>query len=211
MACCDCGKPLSGELAPHFCTSCGAPQTGDLDYFKVFDLVLAFGVDLAALQKKFYAFSRALHPDRFVAASNEFKARSVERMSLINQAYQTLKDESKRRDYVLTLLNPVRESKVKPVPALAERWFGVQELLMDEPDIAEAEAKDFNEVLVAQKALVLNRCQALQEAFDQSAAVLEVRNQKIVELLQARDELSYILSMEREVEKVLCRFNSLKN
>ncbi len=54
-------------LLRHICSKCGVPQPIVIleDYFSAFGLPRRFRLDLVDLEKKFYSFSRAFHPDRF--------------------------------------------------------------------------------------------------------------------------------------------------
>ncbi len=65
------------------------------DYFEIFGLGRKLQVDVAALEKAFYAKSRLLHPDRF--------PEKLEESSRLNDAYRTLKDPIARTEYLLKL------------------------------------------------------------------------------------------------------------
>lgn len=94
-------------------------------FFKIFDIEPTFFPDLSALEKKFYEMSRALHPDRFISQGSEAQKEALEKMSLINQAYSTLKRRDSIRDYLLKLEN-ISTPKSKPTP-LAMEWFELQD------------------------------------------------------------------------------------
>jgi molecular chaperone HscB len=73
------------------------------DYFSVFDLPRKLNIDSAALQRRFYAKSRALHPDNFATASPEKQQWSLEQTSLLNDAFRALKDPIERTKYLVEL------------------------------------------------------------------------------------------------------------
>lgn len=73
------------------------------DYFSVFDLPRLLQVDTVALEKKFYALSRRLHPDLFATKPLAEQEWATERSSLLNDAYRTLKDPIARTRYLLKL------------------------------------------------------------------------------------------------------------
>lgn len=73
------------------------------DYFSVFGLRRKLNLDVAALQREFYALSRKSHPDNFASASLEQQQWSLEQNSLLNDAFRTLKDPIERTKYLLEL------------------------------------------------------------------------------------------------------------
>ncbi|HEX7365820.1 MAG TPA: iron-sulfur cluster co-chaperone HscB C-terminal domain-containing protein [Pelobium sp.] len=76
-----------------------------MDYFKFYDIPLSFSPDQALVKKKFYALSKAYHPDFFVNESEEKQQEILELSTLNNKAFQTLSNPDKLLPYVLTLKN----------------------------------------------------------------------------------------------------------
>ncbi|MCP4473175.1 MAG: Fe-S protein assembly co-chaperone HscB [Gammaproteobacteria bacterium] len=72
-----------------------------MNYFELFDLPQQFPVDLAQLTARYHTLQKALHPDRFVNASNREQSEAVRYASLINDGYQTLKSPLQRAVYLL--------------------------------------------------------------------------------------------------------------
>jgi molecular chaperone HscB len=72
-------------------------------YFEIFSLRAKLVVDNAALEKRFYALSRRLHPDRFAARSAEEQVAALGESSRLNDAYRTLKEPIARTEYLLKL------------------------------------------------------------------------------------------------------------
>ena len=101
-SCWSCGS----MRAAHFCDSCGKVQPpAPSNYFAFFGLPLKLNVDVAALEKDFYALSRKLHPDLSAGSGSNEKEQewSLEQSSLLNDAYRTLRDPIKRTEYLLHL------------------------------------------------------------------------------------------------------------
>jgi molecular chaperone HscB len=101
--CSSCEAPLGpAEL---FCGNCGRVQPVDLniDYFDVFHLSRKLKLDVAALEREFYRLSRRLHPDAYARASQQEQQSSLANSSLLNDAYRTLKEPTKRTEYLLKL------------------------------------------------------------------------------------------------------------
>jgi molecular chaperone HscB len=99
-SCWSCGT----MRAVHFCSACGKVQPPKpVDYFAFFGFPRKLGLDVAALEKEFYALSRRLHPDVFGQAEDRERAWSLEQSSMLNDAYRTLKDPIKRTEYLLRI------------------------------------------------------------------------------------------------------------
>jgi molecular chaperone HscB len=60
-------------------------------------------LDLADLQKRFYARSRELHPDRFARAPLAEQQAALDASSVLNDAYRALRDPVQRAEYALKL------------------------------------------------------------------------------------------------------------
>ena len=73
------------------------------DYFALFELPRHLHVDVAALEKAFYAQSRRLHPDRFAARPAAEQSAALEASSQLNDAYRTLREPIARTEYLLGL------------------------------------------------------------------------------------------------------------
>jgi molecular chaperone HscB len=99
-SCWSCGS----MRAAHFCNSCGKVQPAiPVDYFTFFGLPRKLDLDVASLEKEFYLLSRKLHPDLFSRADTQEQLWSLEKSSLLNDAYRTLKDPILRTEYLLKL------------------------------------------------------------------------------------------------------------
>ncbi len=72
-------------------------------HFAVFDLPAAFALDVAALSARYRDLQSAVHPDRFVNASDAERREALARATLINDAYNTLKDPVRRAMHLLAL------------------------------------------------------------------------------------------------------------
>ena len=72
-------------------------------HFERFGLSQSFDVDRELLDERYRESQRAVHPDRFVNASDQERRLSMQRAIDINEGYQTLKDPLKRGRYLLQL------------------------------------------------------------------------------------------------------------
>lgn len=73
------------------------------NYFEIFNLPVAFDVDINLLSSVYRDLQKEVHPDRFVSAGEQQSRIAVQMASLINQAFDTLKSPVTRAHYLLKL------------------------------------------------------------------------------------------------------------
>ncbi len=73
------------------------------NFFEYFDQPVQFVLNMAALHSAQLALQAELHPDRFVNGTAQEKRLSVQKASMVNEAYETLKEPVKRAHYLLEL------------------------------------------------------------------------------------------------------------
>jgi molecular chaperone HscB len=112
------------------------------DYFSLFSLPQHLHLDLAALEKTFYAQSRKLHPDRFASQPLEAQQAALAASSQLNDAYRTLRDPILRTEYLLTLQGIQLEEQSRAATDLAKAT-GTQKKQVAPPDLLE-EAFELN-------------------------------------------------------------------
>ncbi|HVN20159.1 MAG TPA: Fe-S protein assembly co-chaperone HscB [Dongiaceae bacterium] len=123
--------------AAHFCGSCGKVQPpAPVDYFTFFGLPPKLNIDVPALEKDFYEFSRRLHPDLSARASSQEQQWSLEQSSLLNDAYRTLRDPIKRTQYLLRLEGVELEEQSKTATEKARATGEVKKQIVP-PDLLE--------------------------------------------------------------------------
>src|SRR6185312_15909812 len=106
------------------------------DYFAVFALPEKLKIDVAALEKTFYAMSRRLHPDRFASRPVAEQEAALAESSLLNDAYRTLKDPILRTQYLLKLEGVELEEQSKSATDAA-RATGGQKKQIVPPELLE--------------------------------------------------------------------------
>jgi molecular chaperone HscB len=106
------------------------------NYFAFFDLPVKLGIDVAALEKRFYAMSRRLHPDRFASRPVAEQEAALAESSLLNDAYRTLKDPIPRTQYLLKLEGVELEEQSKAATDAA-RASGEQKKQVVPPELLE--------------------------------------------------------------------------
>jgi molecular chaperone HscB len=108
----------------HFCPSCHkiVPIVDHVDYFSYLGLRQKLNIDLDELERRFYTLSKRFHPDYHYTSSEFEQEVSLEKSTLLNKAYTTLRDPVERAKYVIQLYWGEVPKEEKRVP---------QELLME--------------------------------------------------------------------------------
>jgi molecular chaperone HscB len=184
-----------------------------MDYFEVFGLPRKLALDTAALQERFYALSRQVHPDFHAGKPPAEQAAALEASARLNAAYRALRDPIARIEYLIRLEEgrPTREgSSERPAapPDLLAELFEVQEAL------AEARAGGLNEearrTLAAERDRLRIRLEAetarltgpLTAAWD-GAASAEERIAVLRELKESLARRTYLAAVVEDLEQAL--------
>ena len=214
--CWSCGEEVA-DAAP-FCASCGkvqAPQQAD--YFAMFALPPKLDLDVSALEKQFYRYSRKLHPDLHARASAQEQDWSLAQASLLNDAYRTLKDPVERSKYLLQLQGVQFDDNKNPPKVPADLLEEVFELNMqleelrqsqtageDNPELRrdlETASKQFAAQLAALDQQLRLEWTAWDAAWEQTnAARKTAAKEAMTALLQRR---SYLQNLVRDVDQTL--------
>lgn len=80
-----------------------------MNYFEVFGLPISFRIDEDELRRRFYDNSKRYHPDFHTLADQALQAEMLERSTLNNEAFQTLRDPNRRIHYLLKLFGLLAE------------------------------------------------------------------------------------------------------
>jgi molecular chaperone HscB len=107
-----------------------------MTYFEVFSLPPKLALDTIALEKQFYTLSRRLHPDRFAGRPLAEQESALEKSSLLNDAYRTLKDPILRTQYLLKVEGVELEEQSKAATEAA-RASGVEKKQVVPPELLE--------------------------------------------------------------------------
>jgi molecular chaperone HscB len=219
--CWSCGQEVADGQP--FCAFCGKVQPPQrAGYFDMFGLPPKLDLDVQALEKQFYRYSRKLHPDVHARATQQEQEWSLSQASLLNDAYRTLKNPLERTKYLLKLegvqfeeergagnLNPSK------VPAdLLEEVFELnmqleelrqnQKLGEDDPQLRsdlEAAKNQFAAQLSALDEQVRTHWSAWDAAWEKNDdARKTAAKEAMTSLLQRR---SYLKNLVRDVEQTL--------
>ena len=73
------------------------------NFFELFEVPVAYEVDLDLVQQHYRELQKVVHPDKFVDASDQEKRISMQQTSWLNEAFNTLKQPVDRAIYLLKL------------------------------------------------------------------------------------------------------------
>jgi molecular chaperone HscB len=125
--CWHCQSEVTGE---YFCEQCVKvqPLSKDSDYFTYLGLPRLLNIDPAALEAKFYELSRAFHPDFFQNKTEAERTISLANSAALNTAYRTLKDPTRRAEYLVQLeAGSAKDIRTSPPAELFEEILALQE------------------------------------------------------------------------------------
>jgi molecular chaperone HscB len=73
------------------------------NYFEIFNIPVSTEIDLTKVSEVYREIQKQVHPDRFVNADEQARRIAMQKTSLINQAFQTLKEPIARLQYLMSL------------------------------------------------------------------------------------------------------------
>lgn len=106
------------------------------DFFSVLGFPWSLVPDPAILEQNYLRLCEAIHPDCHSEAGEAFQEASEEKASLVNQAYQILKDDLSRAEYLLTLHGgPDSAAHRSMAPEILEQQLEWRERLEESPEL----------------------------------------------------------------------------
>ena len=184
------------------------------DYFQALGLEPKLSLDPAVLQKRFYARSRELHPDRFMLKPAPEREAAEQASALLNDAYRTLRDRVRRAQYLLSL-EGYKEAEKKAPPDLLEEIFDlnmeIEEMRMakkagDEAEMAQARKQlevalaDLNKKMEELEGQLLALFDRWDESVD-SAVIAERKKTVLDRMSQLLSHRSYIRNLVRDIKE----------
>jgi molecular chaperone HscB len=133
--------------------------------FDILGMPATFALDLVALEKAYFAAQRATHPDRFIGKPEAERVAAIGRSTLVNDAYETLKNPLTRAEHLLELqgIDALSDDAVVP-PVILMEMMDLRERVMVAGSDGAALAGMVSEI----KALAAANEKALAEAFSAS-------------------------------------------
>jgi len=134
-----------------------------VNYFQLFGLEDQFDLDTTKLAEVYQSLQKTVHPDRFAHASSQEQLLAVQKSSMINDAYQTLKNPLSRAAYTL-------KERGTEMPS-EQASFGDTSFLMQQMELREmlADIKDSSDI----ESAIFNAAQTLDEEYQQLFNVMQ--------------------------------------
>ncbi|MFW2373486.1 MAG: Fe-S protein assembly co-chaperone HscB [Gammaproteobacteria bacterium] len=164
------------------------------NYFEIFGIPVSYAVDLSQLSDTNRELQKQFHPDRYAAEGDEATRLAMQKTSLINQAYDVLKDSIARGQYLLKMKDVDMQGDTD---TSMDHGFLMEQMEFREA-IAEVQSKDDPlDVLDAMAADTKQKLQQLQQQFanDYSNNHLQAARdtvRKMQFLIKAQKEISAI-------------------
>jgi molecular chaperone HscB len=141
VSCWSCKGPVTVQAL--FCHTCGAIQPpGQINRFRRLGIEPDFDLDLDVIEKRYFGFQRAIHPDRFATRPAKERAFAEAQAVALNEAYETLKDPLRRAAYLLSLKGvdaSVSKDETVRDPELLIEAMEAREALMEATSIEKVE------------------------------------------------------------------------
>ncbi|WP_426358105.1 co-chaperone HscB [Pseudocolwellia sp. HL-MZ19] len=136
-----------------------------MNYFQLFGLDDQFDLDTTNLAEVYQSLQKTVHPDRFAHASSQEQLLAVQKSSMINDAYQTLKKPLTRATYLVTLRGTEMPNE--------QASFGDTAFLMHQMELREmlSEIKESDDI----EAAIFNAAQTLDEEYQQLFNIMQAQ------------------------------------
>lgn len=103
-----------------------------VNYFELYELPVSFNINAGLLRTKFYELSKRFHPDFYVNESEEKQEEILNLSTQINKAYNTLSNQQKLVEYILTLFQLLADGDKYALPqTFLMEMMEVNEVLME--------------------------------------------------------------------------------
>jgi molecular chaperone HscB len=150
--------------------------------FELFELQLAYGLDLEQLDERWKRLQREVHPDRHATADPQTQRQAMQWSVRINEAYQRLRDPLKRAAYLCELHGaPVQaeNNTAMPAPFLMQQMEWREAL--DDATASDQLEGMADEVAATRRLMLANLQQTADVHRDWSSLAAQVRALMFVE------------------------------
>lgn len=199
-ACPECEKPLTTPLV---CMECNAllPQAPGQapSPFGTLGLEESWQVDNKALKKRLLRFSRAVHPDFFATEDEATRSRAEDASAALNSAFEILKDDFKRADWLVNRLGGPAESEEREMPQVFLMQVMDWNEVLEDTEGAEADSTQWKAMETLGSELKIERADRLLSV----AQHLEpLPPQGAPQLTEARRELNAVRYIDRTQKEI---------
>jgi molecular chaperone HscB len=113
------------------------------NYFELFGMPADFVLDAGELAARYRELQKLVHPDRFAASGEHSQRLSLQSATMVNEAYESLKDPLKRAQYLLVLrgVEPDAQQQSLNDPAFLMEQMALREALAEVRNAADPQAE----------------------------------------------------------------------
>ncbi len=174
-----------------------------MTHYEIFGLAPLLHLDLDKLQATYHELSRRYHPDFHTTSSSGERAKALEMTARLNDAYRTLRDPTRRAEYLVKSQGLTVDSSKVPQSLLME-VFEINEAIQElrEPGGNAAKLEEVRAAIGEKKDAFQ---QELEHAFSEWDSLVErnadedSRNQQLRRLADILAQASYIRNLEAEL------------
>jgi molecular chaperone HscB len=173
-----------------------------MNYFELYNLPVSFNPDQNLVKQKFYELSKKYHPDFHINESEEKQQEVLALSTQNNKAFQVLKNEQLRLQYILTLFGQLIEGENYQLPqSFLMEMMDVNEALMElEFDADAAKREGLTKDISAIEAQLTNEFSSLTAQFDSASTAEQQPILAAIKDLYYRNK--YLLRLKESLGKV---------
>jgi molecular chaperone HscB len=157
-SCPECHSSLSTPLV---CLDCNTllPQVAGQppSPFEALGVELGWKVEGKELKKQLLRLSRAVHPDFFATADDATRERAEEASAILNSAFETLKDDFRRADWLVKILGGPSDSEERQMPQVFLMQVMEWNEVLDDARSAAQGSAEWNAVVALEQELATER------------------------------------------------------
>ena len=141
------------------------------NYFELFGMPIGFRVDSAELASRYRELQKVVHPDRYAAAGEQSQRMSLQSATMVNEAYEVLRDPLKRAQYLLSLQDEAYDPRPQTLndPAFLMQQMELREALERVQTAADPQA-EIDALMREIGALIKGQIAQLAVQFEDSSA-----------------------------------------
>jgi len=165
------------------------------NHFELFGLPVRFRIDTDALDEAYRALQGEVHPDRHAGGSDADRRVAMQSSTLVNEAYQALKDPIERARYLLALrgIDAFDETDTKLSLEFLETQLERRERAAEAADVEDVEALEA--ILADVRSEISERLHQLGHLLDDAGAVDRAK--------AAVRELRFLAKVAEDVDAML--------
>ena len=167
------------------------------NYFELFGMPIGFRVDSAELASRYRELQKVVHPDRYAAAGEQSQRMSLQSATMVNEAYEVLRDPLKRAQYLLSLQDEAYDPRPQTLndPAFLMQQMELREALERVQTAADPQA-EIDALMREIGALIKGQIAQLAVQFEDSSA------DQLAAAAQTVQKMQFLNKLHAEAEAI---------